>query len=62
MDGAHKRTLQRALQVLKTKQHLALALEMPVSDLEIYLTGEKPLPNQAFITALEIVANGRQET
>jgi hypothetical protein len=30
MDGAHKRTLERALQVVKTKERLAVALEPPL--------------------------------
>jgi hypothetical protein len=61
MDGAHKRTLERALQVVGTKERLAVALEVPLKDLESYLAGEKPVPNQAFITALDIVANGKQQ-
>ena len=60
MDGAHRRTLERALDVLKTKERLAVALEVPLNDLEAYIAGEKPVPNQAFITALDIVANGRK--
>jgi hypothetical protein len=58
MDGAHKRTLERALQVLQTKERLAVALEVPLDELETYMAGEKPLPHQAFITAIDIVANG----
>ena len=58
MDGAHTRTLERALQVVGTKERLAVALELPLDELEIYMAGEKPLPHQAFITALDIVANG----
>lgn len=60
MDGAHKRTLERALQVVKTKERLAVVLEVPVPDLEAYMAGEKPLPHQAFITAIDIVANGKE--
>ena len=59
MDGAHKRTLERALQVVKTKERLAVALEVPLDDLEDYLLGQKPVPHQAFMTALDIVANGK---
>ena len=58
VDGAHVRTLERALKVVQTKERLAIALEVPVAELEFYLAGEKPLPNQAYITALDIVANG----
>ena len=61
MDGAHKRTLERALQVVETKERLAVALEVPLPDLESYLAGEKPVPNQAFIAALDIVANGQHQ-
>jgi len=32
------------------------ALEVPVPDLEAYLAGEKPLPPQVFLDALDIVA------
>ena len=60
VDGPPRRTLERALQVVKTKERLAAALGVPLQDLESYLAGEKPVPNQAFITALEIVANGKQ--
>jgi len=61
MEGAHKRTLERALQVAKTKERLAVALEVPLEELESYMAGEKPVPNQAFILALDIVANGRDQ-
>jgi hypothetical protein len=61
MDGAHKRTLERALQVVETKERLAVALEVPLPDLESYLAGEKPVPDKAFIAALDIVANGRHQ-
>lgn len=57
MDGAHRRTLERALQVCKTKERLAVALEMPLDELETCMAGQKPLPHQAFITAIDIVAN-----
>ena len=60
MDGAHKRTLERALQVVQSKEPLAVALELPVEELETYMAGERPLSHQAFITALDIVANGKE--
>ena len=59
MDGAHKRTLERALKVLETKERLAVALELPVQEIDEYIAGEKTLPHQAFLTAIDIVANGR---
>ena len=58
MDGAHVRTLERALAVVQTKERLAIRLRVPIAELELYLAGEKPLPNQAYIRALDIVANG----
>ena len=59
MDGAHRRTLERALKVLQTKERLAVALEIPLESLEAYMSGEKPLPDRAFITAIDIVAHGK---
>ncbi len=59
MDGAHTRTLERALKVVETKERLAVALELPLDEIDQYMAGEKPLPHQAFLTAIDIVANGR---
>ena len=59
VDGAPLRTLVRALQIMKTKARLAVALGMSVPELEGYLAGTMPLPNKVFITALDIVARGR---
>ena len=59
MDGAHRRTLHRALQVVATKERLAVALEIAVEDLEEYLAGAKPLPHKAYLTALDIVAGSK---
>ena len=59
MDGVHVRTLRRALEIVVTKDRLATALDIPSEVLDEYLTGKKALPNQAFIEALDIVANGR---
>ena len=56
VDGSHKRTLERALEVVATKERLATALEISTADLEAYLAGEKPLPNAVFMAALDIVA------
>lgn len=58
MDGAHSRTLERALKLVQTKERLAVALELPLSEMDAYIAGEKALPHQAFLTALDIVANG----
>jgi hypothetical protein len=43
---------------MQTKERLAIRLGLPIAELELYLAGEKPLPNQAYIRALDIVANG----
>ena len=56
MDGAHQRTIQRALDIVVTKERLATALHVEMHDLEEYLAGEKPLPPQVFFDALDIVA------
>lgn len=57
MDGAHRRTLERALGVVASKERLATVLEVPMHDLEAYLAGNKPLPDRVFLAALDIVAN-----
>jgi hypothetical protein len=44
------------LKVLQTKERLA---EIPLDALEVYMSGEKPLPDRAFITAIDIVAHGK---
>jgi hypothetical protein len=59
MDGAHRRTLERALKVLQTKERLAVALELPIDELDVYMAGDKPLPHDAFLAAIDIVANGK---
>lgn len=50
------------MRVVKTKERLAVALEVPLAELERYMAGEKPVPNQAFIIALDIVANGHHNS
>lgn len=45
-----------------TKERLAVALEVSVADLDAYLAGEKPLPNRAFIAAVDVVANGERKS
>ena len=45
---------------MKTRERLAAALELSLAELETYLSGEKALPHQPFIAALDIVANGKQ--
>jgi hypothetical protein len=62
MDGAHKRTLERALKVLQPKERLAVALELPLKKIDSYMAGEKPLPHKALITAIDIVAKGEEHS
>ncbi len=59
MNGVHARTLERALEVVRTKERLAAALDLPLSEIEDYIRGEKALPQRAFLHALDIVASGR---
>jgi len=62
MDGAHHRTLLRALEIVVHKERLAAALDVPMPDLEAYLAGNKPLPDPIFLLALDIVANKPQQS
>ena len=57
MDGVHLRTLERALETLGSKEQLAHVLDVPAPELERYLAGEMPLPNEVFLHALDIVAH-----
>lgn len=57
MNGPHKRTLVRALQVVGSKERLAIALDIELAELDGYLDGVT-LPHKVFIEALDIVANG----
>jgi hypothetical protein len=59
MNGAHKRTLERALEVVRTKERLATILGVSLEELDAYLAGTKPLPTRAYIAALDLVANGK---
>ena len=54
------RTLERALEIVTTKQRLATALKLSLDDLEKYLAGVEPLPQNAFLEALDIVAAGQK--
>jgi len=58
MDGPHLRTLKEALKVVGgSEERLAVALAMSLDDVKACLEGEKPLPHQAFLDALDIVAH-----
>jgi len=61
MDGAHTRTLERALQVVQSKERLAATLGVSLTDLDAYLAGDKRLPDQAYLAALDIVAKGQPQ-
>jgi hypothetical protein len=56
MDGAHSRTLARALEIVVSKEALAEAIGVGLEELEGYLAGAKPLPQWAFLKAIDIVA------
>ena len=59
MNGAHVRTLQLALKTVgDSEERLAIALHVPIPELQKYLKGEQALPHKAFIEALDIVAQG----
>jgi len=60
MDGAHTRTLQRALEAIGSKEGLATVLQIQLPDLDAFLTGEKALSHKTFIEALDIVARSRR--
>jgi len=57
MDTPQTRTLKRALEVLGNKDRLAAALGISLTELDGYLTGEKRLPYDAYVAALDIVAH-----
>lgn len=60
MDGVHLRTLKRALGILQGSEvRLATALEVPLRDLQSYLTGKQPMPQKVFLVALDIVAGNK---
>ena len=61
MDGAHSRTLQRALEIVNSKERLAAVLRVRLVDLERYLAG-KPLPPTVFLAALDVVATAPRAT
>jgi hypothetical protein len=60
VSGPRGRTLQRALEIVGTRERLAAALGISPADLDAYLAEDKPLPDPLFHAALDIVASGRQ--
>lgn len=59
-EGPASRTLQRALDILKDRERLAEALELPREELDEYLAGRKRVPNNVFLAALDVVAGRRR--
>ena len=60
MDGAHTRTLQRALEAIGSKEGLATVLQIQLPELESFLTGEKALPHQTFIDSFPSMCGRRK--
>ena len=60
MNGPHQRTIQKALETVGSKERLASELEVTLAQLELFLAGSADLPHQAFLEALDIVANGHE--
>jgi hypothetical protein len=56
MSLPQSRTLQRALELLGSKERLSAALWLSRDDLEQYLQGAKAIPDAVFLAALDIVA------
>jgi hypothetical protein len=42
----------------RSRERLAAALQVTLEELETYLEGDKPVPDAAFMVALDIVATG----
>jgi hypothetical protein len=55
VDGAHSRTLERALQIVGSRDRLATTLGVPLAELESYLARKQPVSNYVFLAALDIV-------
>jgi DNA-binding transcriptional regulator YiaG len=58
MDTAQTRTLQRALEIKGSVEALAAALGTEVETLRKWLSGEARATTQAYLKALDIVAQG----
>ena len=58
-DTASIRTLRRALATIGSEERLAAELDVSPLKLMSWLVGEKPVPSEVFIAALDIVASGR---
>lgn len=56
MDGPSGRTLQRALELLGTRERLAARLAISKEELDDYLAARCPIPSNVFFKALGVVA------
>jgi hypothetical protein len=56
VDRPPSRTLQRALEFVGDHDELAEKLAISRPELEDYLAGRKPIPNEVFLAALDVVA------
>lgn len=56
MDRPSSRTLQRALDLIGSRELLATKLSIPLETLDDYLHGRQAIPNKIFLAALDVVA------
>ena len=59
MNRPASRTLQRALELVGSAQLLATKLSISQKDLDEYLSGQRAIPNEVFLAALDLVAGRR---
>lgn len=59
MNRPPSRTLRRALELVGTRELLAAKLSISEKDLDDYLAGQRPIPNEVFLAALDVVAGRR---
>jgi hypothetical protein len=60
MENAQTRTLQRALRITGSLESLASALATDVDTLQTWLSGENRATTDAYLRALDIVAQGER--
>jgi hypothetical protein len=58
--NAQTRTFQRALSITGSAERLAIALATNVETLQTWLAGESRAPTEAYLKALDIVAEGER--
>ena len=59
MEPAQLQSIQKAIEILGSKQRLCAALWVPPRELDRYLAGE-PLPHTLLLQVLEILAGERR--